>query len=269
MGGAPTTMGGAISLRRCSFFDAPPPDRAARATSFADARSMAPLKVRVGPRGEGTRPPRECSMTTSARAKAVCCSALEALARYSMPVKGHAEGRQATTVKTMRRMRASTLRLTARVMVVMGVPLSLLDEGGGEGDGEGDGGGGDDDGEGGGGGDGGEGVTRGGGEGGEGGGAATTMVGADSTVMPSWEEAAVAVRRAAESTACTWMEVVEAGTAVVWVMLPEAVVKVMVTAEASAPAVKEGARLMSAVRTSRDCVRGELTPRVAGELGFW
>ena len=102
-----------------------------------------------------------------------------------------------------------------------------------------------------------------------GGGAATTMVGADSTVMPSTVVAVMAVGRAAESVACTWMEVVEAGTAVVWVMLPEAVVKVMVTAEASAPAVKEGARLMSAVRTSRDCVRGELTPRVAGELGFW
>ena len=155
-----------------------------------------------------------------------------------MPVKGHGEGRQATTVKTMRRMRASTLRLTARVMVVKGVPPSPLDAGGGDGEGEGGGGGGggDDDGEGGGGGDEGEGVTRGGGEGGEGGGAATTMVGADSTVMPSTVVAAVAVGRAAESTACTWVEVVEAGTAMVAVMIMEAAATVMVTAEASTPA---------------------------------
>ena len=71
MGGA---MGGAISLRRCSSFDAPPtappPDRAAWSTSFAVARLIAHLKDRscagVGPRGEGTPSmTRGGSMTTS------------------------------------------------------------------------------------------------------------------------------------------------------------------------------------------------------------
>ena len=142
------------------------------------------------------------------------------------------------TVKTMRRMRASALRLMARVMVVMGVPLSSLDAGGGDGEGGGGGGGGggDGDGEGGGGGDEGEGVTRGGGEGGEGGGAATTMVGTDSTVMPSALVAAVAVGRATESVVCTSVEAFEAGTAIVAVMSTEAAATVMVTAEASTPA---------------------------------
>ena len=212
-------------------------DRAARSTSFAVARSMEPL--------EAPTPPRECSTMTSALLVgrsleeheapwAVCCRALEALDRYWMPVKGHGKGRQATRAKTTRRMRASTLRLTARVMVVMGVPLSSLDAGGGDGEGGGGGGGGD--GEGGGGGAEGEGVTRGGGEGGEGGGAATTMVGTDSTVMPSAVVAAVAVGRATESVACTWVEVVEAGTAMVAVMSTEAAATVMVTAEALTPA---------------------------------
>merc|ERR1740130_574531 len=95
----------------------------------------------------------------------------------------------------------------------MGMPLSSLDAGGGDGEGGG-----------------------GGGEGGEGGGAATTMVGADSTVMPSALVAAVAVGRAAESVACTRVEVVEAGTAMVAVMSTEAAATVMVTAEASTPA---------------------------------
>ena len=71
---------------------------------------------------------------------------------------------------------------------------------------------------------------------GEGGGAATTMVGTDSTVMPSAVLAAGAVGRPAESVACTWVEVVEAGTAMVAVMRTEPAATVMVTAEASTPA---------------------------------
>ena len=62
------------------------------------------------------------------------------------------------------------------------------------------------------------------------------MVGADSTVMPSAEVAAGASGRAAESVACTWVEVVTAGTAMVAVMSTEAAATVMVTAEASTPA---------------------------------
>ena len=54
--------------------------------------------------------------------------------------------------------------------------------------------------------------------------------------MPSAVVAAVAVGRAAESTACTWAEVLEAGTAMVAVMTTEAAVTAMVTAEASTPA---------------------------------
>ena len=165
---------------------------------------------------------------------------MTALERYWSQVH-HGAGRQATTVKTTMRRRASTLRLMARVMSVMGLALSSLDAGGGDGGGGGgDGGGGgsgDGDGEGGGGGGEGKGVTKGGGgEGGEGGGAATTMVGADSTVMSSAEVAAVASGRAVESVACTWVEVVTAGTAMVAVMSTEAAATVMVTAEASTPA---------------------------------
>ena len=76
----------------------------------------------------------------------------------------------------------------------------------------------------------------GGGEGGVGGGAATTIVGDDSTVMPSAAEAAAAVPRVEESVVCTWVEVLEAGTAMVAVMITEAAVTAMVTAEASTPA---------------------------------
>ena len=65
----------------------------------------------------------------------------------------------------------------------------------------------------------------------EGGGAATTMVGTDSTVMPSAAEAAVAFGRAAESVACTSVEVVEAGTAMVAVMSTEAALMVTLIAE--------------------------------------
>lgn len=76
------------------------------------------------------------------------------------------------------------------------------------------------------------------GEGGgaEGGGAATTMIGADSTVMPSAAVAAVALGRAAESVVCTWVEVLEAGTAMVAVTITDAAVTAMLTAEASMPA---------------------------------
>ena len=92
---------------------------------------------------------------------------------------------------------------------------------GGEGEG-GFGGGGDGAGGDGGGGDGGGGA--------EGGGAATTMIGADSTVIPSAVVAAVAVGRAAESVASTWVEVLEAGTAMVAVTITDAAVTAMLTA---------------------------------------
>ena len=121
---------------------------AARSTSFSDARSMKPS------RSGAAAPPRACS-----------CSTMTALERYWSPVH-HGAGRQATTVKTTMRRRASTLRLMARVMSVMGLALSPLDAGGGDGGGGGgDGGGGgsgDGDGEGGGGGGEGKGVTKGG-----------------------------------------------------------------------------------------------------------
>jgi hypothetical protein len=75
-------------------------------------------------------------------------------------------------------------------------------------------------------------IDGGDGEGGgaEGGGAATTMIGADSTVIPSAVVAAVAVRRAAESVASTWVEVLEAGTAMVAVTITDAAVTAMLTA---------------------------------------
>ena len=66
--------------------------------------------------------------------------------------------------------------------------------------------------------------------------AATTMVGTDSTVMPSAEVAAGAVGRPAESVACTWVEVVEAGTAMVAVMRTLAAVTSIVTSDLSTPA---------------------------------
>ena len=104
----------------------------------------------------------------------------------------------------------------------------LGEGGGGEGDGgggEGEGGGGE-----GGGGEGGGGLGEGGGGEGDGGGAATTMIGADSTVMPSAAVAAVALGRAAESVVCTWVEVLEAGTAMVAVTITDAAVTAMLTA---------------------------------------
>ena len=79
-----------------------------------------------------------------------------------------------------------------------------------------------------GGGDGGGGLGDGGGR--LGNNAATTMIGADSTVMPSAVVAAVALGRAAESVACTWVEVLEAGTAMVAVTITEAAVTAMLTA---------------------------------------
>ena len=104
------------------------------------------------------------------------------------------------------------------------------DGGGGDGGG-GDGGGGDGDG---GGGDGGS--SEGGGEGGCGGEVEEVPTVIDSTVMPSAAEAAAAVPRVEESVVCTWVEVLEAGTAMVAVMITEAAVTAMVTAEASTPA---------------------------------
>ena len=56
------------------------------------------------------------------------------------------------------------------------------------------------------------------------------MIGADSTVIPSAVVAAVAVRRAAESVASTWVEVLEAGTAMVAVTITDAAVTAMLTA---------------------------------------
>ena len=64
----------------------------------------------------------------------------------------------------------------------------------------------------------------------------TTIVGTVSTVTPSAEEAEAAVPRLEESEVCTAVEVVEAGTAMVAVMVTLAAVMVMVTAEASTPA---------------------------------
>ena len=54
--------------------------------------------------------------------------------------------------------------------------------------------------------------------------------------MPSREEAAAAVERATESEACTAVEVVEAGTAMVAVMSTLAAATSTLIAEASTPA---------------------------------
>ena len=79
--------------------------------------------------------------------------------------------------------------------------------------------------------------SEGGDGGGEGeGGAATTILGTDTTVMPSAAEAAAAVPRLEESVVCTVTGVVEAGTAIMAVMSTLAAATVTVTAEASTAA---------------------------------
>ena len=139
-------------------------------------------------------------------------------------------------------------QICVRLPVLLEQTDAQIDGGGGEGGGGEGGGGGEADGggvegwghgggvEGGGGlGDGvgplGEGGAEGeGGGGAEGGGAATTMIGADSTMIPSAVVAAVAVGRAAESVASTWVEVLESGTAMVAVTITDAAVTAMLTA---------------------------------------
>ena len=59
------------------------------------------------------------------------------------------------------------------------------------------------------------------------------MLGSDSTVMPSAAEAAAAVPRVEASEVCTASAVVEAGTAMVAVMMTLAAVTLMVTSEMS------------------------------------
>ena len=59
------------------------------------------------------------------------------------------------------------------------------------------------------------------------------ILGSDSTVMPSAAEAAAAVPRVEASEVCTAAGVVEAGTAMVAVMITEAAATLMVTSEAS------------------------------------
>ena len=59
------------------------------------------------------------------------------------------------------------------------------------------------------------------------------MVGTASTVMPSAVEAAAAVARVEVSEVCTAAGVVEAGTAMVAMMITEPAATLMVTSEAS------------------------------------
>ena len=59
------------------------------------------------------------------------------------------------------------------------------------------------------------------------------ILGSDSTVMPSAAEAAAAVPRVKASEVCTAAGVVEAGTAMVAVMITEPAATRMVTSEAS------------------------------------
>ena len=59
------------------------------------------------------------------------------------------------------------------------------------------------------------------------------MLGSDSTMMPSAAEAAAAVPRVEASEVCTAAGVVEAGTAMVAVMITEPAATLMVTSEAS------------------------------------
>ena len=77
---------------------------------------------------------------------------------------------------------------------------------------------------------------EGGGEGGGGDGAVDTMVGTDSTVIPSNAEAAAAVPRLAESKSFTAAAVVPAGTKMVAVMITLAAVTRIVTSDSSTPA---------------------------------
>ena len=63
-----------------------------------------------------------------------------------------------------------------------------------------------------------------------------TTVGVPSTVMPSAVEAAAALESSEASADCTADAVVEAGTAMVAVMITEAAATLMLTSEASTPA---------------------------------
>ena len=71
---------------------------------------------------------------------------------------------------------------------------------------------------------------------GGGGGDASTTAGTDSTVIPRAVEAVAAVARLVDSEACTAATVVEAGTAIVAVMITEAAVTLTETNDASTPA---------------------------------
>ena len=66
--------------------------------------------------------------------------------------------------------------------------------------------------------------------------AATTIVGIDTTVMPSAVEAVAAVPRVEESEVCTAAGVVEAGTAMVAVMSTLPAATLIVTSDLSTPA---------------------------------
>ena len=70
----------------------------------------------------------------------------------------------------------------------------------------------------------------------------TLMVGALSTGMPSWAEAAAAVPRLEESVVCTAAAVVEAGTAMVAMMSTLAAATRMETNRTSTPAASAMAR---------------------------
>eukprot|EP00964_Phaeocystis_antarctica_P031862 scaffold18018_cov42-Phaeocystis_antarctica.AAC.1 len=65
---------------------------------------------------------------------------------------------------------------------------------------------------------------------------ASATVGADSIVTPSAAEASAAVPRVEESEVCTAAAVVEAGTAMVAVMITLAAATAMVTSDSSTPA---------------------------------
>ena len=64
------------------------------------------------------------------------------------------------------------------------------------------------------------------------------MAGSDSTVMPRTVEAVAAVPRVEESEVCTASAVVEAGTAIMAVMIMLAAAKLIVTWDLSTPAAK-------------------------------
>ena len=65
----------------------------------------------------------------------------------------------------------------------------------------------------------------------------TAMLGTDSTVMPSTAEAAARSLRAISSELCTASAVVEAGTPMVAVMMTLAAARLIVTSDASTPAL--------------------------------